>query len=99
MVVLFENSIPGVRVVVLGGVNIGGNVRGRLDGVIAGDVDRVDEGVEVASGNVVGVVPVDHASSPLNGALRSSVDTGGPHTIVGARMSVCPEREAGGSCT
>jgi hypothetical protein len=38
----------------------------------------------VASGNVIGVVPVDHASSPLNGTIRSSFDTSGPHTGVGA---------------
>jgi len=84
----------------VGGVNVGGNTRGRFDGVIAGDVDRLDEDVEVASGNVVGVVPVDHASSPLNGTLRSSVDTSGPHTGVGAWMSVSSRaRGAGGSCT
>jgi hypothetical protein len=91
---------PGCESSRVRGVNVGGNVRGRLDGVIAGDVNRVDEGVEVASGNVVGVVPVDHASGPLNGALRSSVDTCGPHTIVGARMSALSRaRRLGGSCT
>lgn len=72
----------------VGGVNIGGYIRGRLNGVIASDIDRLDEGIEVASGNVVGVVPVDHTSCPLNGALRGSWDTGGPYTSVGTRMSV-----------
>lgn len=74
-------------------VDIGGDVRGRLDGVIAGDVDRLDEGVEVSSGNVVGVVPVDHASSPLNCALGSSIDTSGPHTRVGGRCQFRSKRE------
>jgi len=84
----------------VGGVNVGGNIRGRFHGVIAGDVDRLDEGVEVASRDVVGVVPVNHASSPLNGTLRSSVDTSGPHTGVGAWMSVSSQAmELRGSCT
>jgi len=68
----------------VGGIDIGGDIRGRLDGVTAGDVDRTDEDVEVASGNVVGVVPVNHASSPLGGALGSSFNTSGPHAGVGA---------------
>lgn len=72
----------------VGGIDIGGVIRGRLDGVTTGDVNRLDEGVEVASGNVVRVVPVNHASSPLNGTLRSSFDASGPHTGVGAQMSI-----------
>lgn len=84
----------------VGGVNIGGNIRGRRGGVIAGDVDRLDEGIEVASGDVVGVVPIDHASSPLNSPLRSSFDTSGPHTVVRACMSVLPQAmESEGGCT
>ena len=84
----------------VGGVNVRGNIRGGFHGVIAGDVDRLDEGVEVASGNVVGVVPVDHASSPLNSTLRSSIDTSGPHTGVGAWILVSSQAmELGGSCT
>ena len=75
----------------IGVIDIGGDVRGRLDGVIAGDVDRLDEGVKVASGDVVGVVPVDHASSPLNSTLRSSIDASGPHTGVRGRCQIRPE--------
>ena len=67
----------------VGGINVRGDVGGRLDGVIACDIDRTDEGVEVASGNVVRVIPIDHASSPLDGARRGSRDTGGPYTSVG----------------
>lgn len=70
------------------GVNVGGDISGRLDGVIAGDVDALNEGVEVASSDVVRVVPVDHTSSPLNGPLGGSLDTSGPHTDVRAWMSV-----------
>ena len=64
----------------VGGIDIRGDVGGRLGGVIASDIDRADEGVEVASGDVVGVVPIYHASSPLNGTWRGSLDTGGPYT-------------------
>ena len=92
---------PGSESSCVGGVNIGGDIRGRFDGVIAGDVDPLDEGVKMASGDVVGVVPVDHASSPLNGTLGSSVNTGGPHAVVGGMdvSFVLSERGAGGSCT
>lgn len=69
------------------GIDIRGDVRGGQDGVIAGDVNRLDEGVEVASRNVVGVVPVDHASGPINGTLRGSWDTSRPHTGVGHDIS------------
>ena len=79
---------PGSESSCVGSVNIGGDIRGRFDGVIAGDVDPLDEGVEMASGDVIGVVPVDHASSPLNGTLGSSVNTGGPHAGVGVWVSV-----------
>ena len=56
----------------VGGVNIRSNISGRLVGIVAGDVDRLDEGVEMTGGNVVGVVPVDHASGPLNSTLGRS---------------------------
>ena len=74
----------------IGVVDIGGDVRGRFDRVVAGDIDRLDEGVEISSGNVVGVAPVDHSSSPLNGTLRSSIDTSGPHTGVGDDVNFVP---------
>lgn len=66
----------------VGGIDIRRDVGGRFSGVIASDIDRADEGVEVASGNVIGVVPIDHASSPLNGAWRRSLDASGPYTSV-----------------
>lgn len=55
----------------------------------------------MASSNVVGVVPVDHASSPLNSPLRRSTDTTGPHTVVGRMRQFRPKRakESEGSCT
>ena len=71
----------------VGGIDIGGGIRGRVDGVIAGDIDRLDEDLEVAGGDVVGVVPVDHASRPVNDTLGTSIDTSGPHTGVGVKMS------------
>ena len=46
----------------------------------------------MTGGNIVGVVPVDHTSSPSNGTLRASVDTSGPHTSVRVRCQFVPER-------
>ena len=69
----------------VGGVDIGGDVRGRLDGVVAGDVNRLDKSVEVAGGNIVRVVPVNHTSSPIDGTLGASIDTSRPHTGVGVQ--------------
>lgn len=80
----------------IGGIDIRGDVGGRLDGIVACDVDRADKGVEVASGNVVGVVPIDHASSPLNSAWGSSLDTSRPYTGEGSKLSVWPEIRGGG---
>lgn len=67
----------------VGGIDIRGDVSRWLDGIATSDVDRANEGVEVASGNVVGVVPIDHASSPLNGTRRGSLDTSRPYTSGG----------------
>jgi len=62
-------------------IDIGSDTGGGLDGVIADDANRLDEDGEVTSGNVVGVVPVDHAPGPMNDALGTSFDTGGPYTV------------------
>ena len=84
----------------VGGIDIRGDVGRGLDGVIAGDIDRANEGVEVACCNVVGIVPIDHASSPLNGTRRGSLDASGPDTIAGIRMLVRSEtRDAEGGFT
>jgi hypothetical protein len=66
----------------IGGVDVRSNVGRWFDGVIASDVDRTDEGVEVASGYVVGVVPIDHTPGPIDGTLGSSWDASGPNTSV-----------------
>lgn len=50
---------------------------------MACDVHARDEGVEVSSGEVVGVVPVDHATGPFNSALGLAGDAGGPETTRG----------------
>lgn len=84
----------------IGGVDVRGNVGRGFDWVIASDVDRTDEGVEVASGYVVGVVPIDHTSSPINGTLGSPWDAGGPNTSVGKQISApSGPRKAEVSCT
>lgn len=48
---------------------------------MAGDVHARDERVEVARGDVVGVVVVDEAAGPGDGALPLAGDAGGPDAV------------------
>lgn len=59
-------------------VHVRNRVRGPARGVRTLDLDGLDEGVEVAGGLVVRVVPVDDPAGPLNCALPRSRDAGGP---------------------
>lgn len=50
----------------------------------------------MASSNIVRVVPIDHASSPLNGTWRSSLDTCGPYADVDIAVSFIRNKRDGG---
>lgn len=61
------------------GIDIGSDIVRRFNGVVAGDINRTYERVEMAGRNIVGIIPIDHAPRPLNGALRGSLDASGPY--------------------
>jgi hypothetical protein len=46
----------------------------------------------MAGGNVVGVTPIDQASSPVNGTRRSSWDASGPYTGGGHKYRFRPKQ-------
>ena len=50
------------------------------------DLDGLDEHVEVTRRLVIGVVPVDDATSPLNSALARGVSAGRPDTRQGVSL-------------
>ena len=79
----------------VGSIDVGGDICGGLDRVITGDVDRADEGVEVACRNIVGIVPIDHTTGPLNGALGTSLDACRPDTDARIRSQLRLEYEEG----